>query len=268
MTSFVDLFDNTYAKFKEDVLSEIRRETYGEDIGQSSWITTDEYDRFYAWLNLPPDAHILEVASGSGGPAIYLASKFGSRITGVDINEKGIRTARQSAADANLSRVHFQWADADKPLPFDDGIFDAVICADSINHFCDRPGFLQEWHRVLKPGRRIFFTDPVVLTGPVTNIELAARSSIGIFLFVPLETTKQFLAAAGFNLLHCEDVTANIELTSGRWHAAREKRESVLLGIEGHDRFDGLQYFLSAVHTLTRERRLSRFFFVAEKIIE
>ena len=265
MSNYVDLYHNTYSNFKEEVLSEVRRETYGEDIGQNSWITADEYDRFYTWLNLSANAHVLEIASGSGRPAIYLARRFGCRITGVDINQDGIASARQAAQDAGVAGVDFQWADADQRLPFDDNTFDAVLCADSMNHFRDRLEYFKEWHRVLKPGRRMFFTDPVVITGPVTNEELAARSNIGFFLFVPLEVTKRFLIEAGFTLIHCEDVTANIELTSGRWYDAREKRRAALIEIEGQERFEGLQRFLSTVHTLTSERRLSRYLFVAEK---
>ena len=47
MSKPVDLFNSTYGNFEEKVLAEIRRETYGEDIGQTSWITTDEYDTFH-----------------------------------------------------------------------------------------------------------------------------------------------------------------------------------------------------------------------------
>jgi len=117
----------------------------------------------------------------------------------------------------------------------------------------------------LKSGKRALFTDPVVITGPVSNEELAARSSIGFFLFVPLEVTKNLLKEAGFTLIHCEDVTGNIELVSGRWHASRQKHRDDLLKIEGEDRFEGLQKFFSTVHKLTSERRLSRFVFVVEK---
>ena len=69
MSNRVDLYNSTYENFATQVLAEIRRETYGEDIGQNSWITAEEYDRFYSWLKLAPEAHVLEVASGSGGPA-------------------------------------------------------------------------------------------------------------------------------------------------------------------------------------------------------
>jgi hypothetical protein len=43
---------------------------------------------------------------------------------------------------------------------------------------------------------------------------------------------------------------------------ATSKRKSL---IEGEERFKGLQQFFAAVHELTRERRLSRFAFVAQK---
>ena len=91
MSNQVDLYNSTYGNFQEQVLTEIRRETYGEDIGQNSWITTDEYDAFYSWLNLSPGDHVLEIASGSGGPALYLAKKFKCRITGLDINEEELK---------------------------------------------------------------------------------------------------------------------------------------------------------------------------------
>ena len=265
MAKPVDLYDSTYGNFQKQVLTEIRRETYGEDIGQNSWITTDEYDMFYRWLNLSVGAHILEIASGSGGPALYLAKKFKCRITGLDINEEGIKTANQQALDANLTDAKFQRADVNEPLPFQEETFDAVMCIDSMNHFRDRLGYLQEWQRVLKSGKRALFTDPVVMTGPVSNEELAARSNIGFFLFVPREVTEKFIQEAGFKLIRAEDVTGNIELTSGRWHASRQRHRAELIKIEGRERFEGLQTFLSTVHTLTGERRLSRFVFLVEK---
>ena len=265
MSNRVDLYNSTYGNFQAEVLAEVRRETYGEDIGQSSWITTNEYDTFYGWLDLVAGDHVLEVASGSGGPALYLARKFKCRITGVDINEGGLKAANQSALDANITDAKFQFADVDQRLPFEEETFDAVMCMDSMNHFQNRLQYLQEWHRLLKSGKRALFTDPVVITGPVSNEELAARSSIGFFLFVPLETTINLIKQAGFKLVRCEDVTGNIALTSGRWHASRQKHREDLIKIEGEERFDGLQKFLATVHTLTSERRLSRFVFVAEK---
>lgn len=265
MSNQVDLYNSTYGNFQERVLAQIRQETYGEDIGQNSWITTDEYDTFYGWLNLSPGDHVLEIARGSGGPALYLAGKFKCQITGVDINEEGIRTANQQALTSNITDARFQLADVEQQLPFDSETFDAVMCTDSMNHFRDRLNYLREWQRVLKSGKRAVFTDPVVITGQVSNEELAARSNIGFFLFVPFEGTISIIKEAGFKLIHCEDVTDNIERTSGRWHDSRQKHREDLIKIEGIQRFDGLQKFFSTVHKLTSERRLSRFVFVTEK---
>jgi hypothetical protein len=63
LTQHVDLFDSTYGHFTEGVLATIRRETFGQDIGQNSWLTVEEYDRFISWLKLRPEQHVLEVAS-------------------------------------------------------------------------------------------------------------------------------------------------------------------------------------------------------------
>ncbi|HXV13778.1 MAG TPA: class I SAM-dependent methyltransferase, partial [Candidatus Krumholzibacteria bacterium] len=103
------------------------------------------------------------------------------------------------------------------------------------------------------------------ITGPVTNDELALRSSIGLFLFVPPGVNERFIEQAGFRLVRQEDVTANAALTSGRWRDARAKHREALLEIEGEERFEGLQKFFGAVHHLTSERRLSRMAYVVEK---
>ena len=44
MAKRVDLFDSTYSHFNDQVLGAIRKETFGVDIGQNSWMTVDEYE--------------------------------------------------------------------------------------------------------------------------------------------------------------------------------------------------------------------------------
>jgi SAM-dependent methyltransferase len=266
MSERVDLFDNTYSNFTEQVLAAIREETFGRDIGQNSWLTADEYDRFISWLRLEPGQHVLEVASGSGRPARYVAEQTKCYVTGIDANENGVETATQSLSGSNLSdRIKFRVADANAKLPFEDNTFDAVMCIDSMNHFPDRLHVFREWQRVLRPGRRAVFTDPVVITGPVTNDELALRSLVGLFLFVPPGVNEQLIESAGFKLVQEQDVTGNAALVSGRWRAARQRHKDALIQIEGEERFEGLQRFFAAVHNLTTERRLSRIVYLVEK---
>lgn len=266
MSKRVDLFDSTYSHFTEQVLEAVRKDTFGQDIGQNSWVTVEEYDRFISWLDLTPECHVLEVASGSGGPALYLANRVNCRVTGIDANENGVATATQSAAEHNQTdRVTFKVADANARLPFDEESFDAILCIDSMNHFPSRLDVFKEWRRVLRPGRRAVFTDPVVISGPVTNDELALRSSIGLFLFVPPGVNEHLIEAAGFLLIKQEDVTENAALISRGWLQARQRHKDTLLQIEGQERYAGLQQFFAAVHCLTSERRLARIVYLVEK---
>jgi SAM-dependent methyltransferase len=262
----VDLFDSTYTHFTEQVLDAVRKETFGTDIGQNSWVTVDEYHGFIRDLQLSSESHVLEVASGSGGPALYLAQHVGCRVTGIDATESGIKTATEAGGRLNISeRVEFELADATVPLKYADSTFDAILCIDSMNHFANRLSVFKEWRRVLKRGHRAVFTDPVVITGPVTNDELARRSLVGLFLFVPPGINEQLIDAAGLKILKQTDVTNNAALVSGRWHQARERHREALLKIEGDERFNGLQEFFATVHSLTTERRLSRVLYLVEK---
>jgi len=266
MPERVDLFYNTYSNFTEQVLAAIREETFGKDIGQNSWLTADEYDRFISWLRLEPGQHVLEVASGSGGPSRYLAHQTGCNVTGIDANENGVETATRALNEKILKdRITYKVADANGTLPFEDNTFDAAMCIDSMNHFPDRADVFREWHRILRPGRRAVFTDPVVITGPVTNDELALRSLVGLFMFVPPGVNEDLIAAAGFRLVRKEDVSDNAALVSRRWHEARHRHKDALIEIEGEERFEGLQKFFAAVHSLTSERRLSRIVYLVEK---
>jgi methylase of polypeptide subunit release factors len=97
MSERSDLYHSTYSHFNEHVLEAVRKETFGLDIGQNSWVTVDEYDHFVPWLGLTAESHLLEVATGSGGPALYLAKRTACRVTGVDANEEGVTTASQMA---------------------------------------------------------------------------------------------------------------------------------------------------------------------------
>lgn len=263
----VEYYSNFYEKFSDDVSAQVRRETFeDEDIGQNSWLTASEFRRFLSRLNLQAGHHVLEVACGSGGPDLFLADTFGCRVTGIDNNPDGIATARRLAAAAGLNgRVQFQIGDANQPLPFEAETFDALVCIDAINHLVDRARVLQDWQRVLKPGARLLFIDPIVVTGAISNEEMATRSSIGFFLFVPPGETEKLLEQAGLRLVLREDVSENPAQIAGRWHAVREQHRDQLLALEGQTRFDGMQSFFSVVHRLASERRLSRIAYIAEK---
>lgn len=266
MSNAVDLYNNVYGDYESDAESAVRRATYGDDIGQSSWMTATEWLGFADRLNAGPTSRVLEIGSGSGGPAVYLAQMRGCRVTGVDINPHGIRNAERLASARKVQdRATFQVIDAGKPLPFVDGTFDAVVSNDAMCHIPNRLDVLRDWRRVLRRGGRMLFTDAMIITGLVSHEELATRSSIGRYVFLPKGENERLIAEAGFALLHSDDLTADAALIAARWRTAREQHRAALTEREGPENFAGLQRFLGCVQQLSEERRLSRYSYLAEK---
>jgi SAM-dependent methyltransferase len=260
MPQAVDLYGTAYTNFATQALALVRRETYGEDFGQSSWVTADEFRRFFGLLKLERRCHVLDVGCGSGGPALFLAKEIGCRVTGLDFNQAGVKAGQTQARQAGLQdTVQFQCVDVCKPLPVSDGTIDAIVCMDVMCHLPGRRKLFDEWRRVLAPGGRMLYTDPVVVTGLVSNQELALRSSTGYFEFCPAGVNERLIQEAGFELERTEDITANEVEVSIHWHKARARLAHELTQLEGRETFDGLQQFLATVHRLTSERRLSRF---------
>ncbi|MBL0926178.1 MAG: methyltransferase domain-containing protein [Phycisphaerales bacterium] len=262
----VPFYDAIYGRFDKDVYREIRRGVWGDDFGQNSWITAAEQDRFLEWCAVGAQHRLLDVACGSGGPAVRIAERTGAAVTGVDVHADGIAAARNYAAARNLAAsTTFVVHDAGRKLEFADASFDVLVCIDAINHLPDRPRVLADWCRVLRPGGSLVFTDPIVVTGPLTAEEIAIRASIGFFQFVPRETNPRLLAEAGFEVRQCEDLTPAVAEIAGSWHRQRKLRSTDLLRLEGEQTYKGQQRFLEVACRLARERRLSRFAYFAIK---
>jgi ubiquinone/menaquinone biosynthesis C-methylase UbiE len=115
---------------------------------------------------------VLEVSSGHGGGASYLARTHQpAEYVGLDLNPEAIRHGRSRHQVAGL---RFLQGDAQR-LPFPDGAFDVVINVEASHCYPDFPGFVEEVARVLKPGGRFCHADLRYRTGVEEWVATLAR---------------------------------------------------------------------------------------------
>jgi SAM-dependent methyltransferase len=160
-----DFYTVKYASFGSDVATELRREVFGEDIGQQGWRTAVEQAEIAEFVGIGKASHVLDVCCGSGGPSLALVQRTGCRLNGIDRETAGITHAQAQASALRLSdRATFSLADCAGVLPFEDSSFDVVLCIDAISHLPNRFGTLREWTRLLRHRGRVVFTDNAVIT--------------------------------------------------------------------------------------------------------
>jgi hypothetical protein len=112
----------------------------------------------------------------------------------------------------------------------------------------------------------MLFSDALIVGGMVSHQEIATRSSIGYYVYSPPGENERLIEQAGFRETRAVDTTESAARISKKWREARARRRKELVALEGTSNFEGLQAFLSCVHTLTAERRLLRFLYLAEKV--
>ena len=166
--------------------------------------------------------HVLDVGSGIGGPARYMAHTFGCHVTGVDVTPQFVAAASRLTEACGLSElVQFLEADAEK-LPLEDAAFDAATCFYVGMNLSDKPAVIREVHRVLKPGGRLIWTE-VVLAGdqPALYPLPWARDESASFL-VSADDLEGHFDAAGFAFSVVDETEAVIEHARQRAAARQE----------------------------------------------
>jgi arsenite methyltransferase len=111
-------------------------------------------------------SYVLDVGCGAGQTSCFLVKRYGCRVVGVDIVERMVERSRERAEAENVAdRADFRVADA-QSLPFDDGIFDAVI-TESVTVFPeDKEKTAREYARVTKHGGYVGLSESTWLKAP------------------------------------------------------------------------------------------------------
>jgi len=219
-------------------------------------------------LELGPSSHVLDVASGQGTSAIFLASNFGCSVTGVDLSSTNIERAEQDAAAQGLAdRVHFVLADSEQ-MPFPNGSFDAVICECAFCTFPDKPRAAAEFARVLRSGGRVGLSD--LTRGPELPEELR-----GLLAWVaciadalPVDEYAGHLRSAGLVVRtvepHDDALRQMVRQIQGRILAAEIASGLKKLDLSGFDLAEARKVAIAA-HDAIKRGQLGYSVVVAEK---
>jgi SAM-dependent methyltransferase len=137
----------------------------GKILGPKFDAVSGDGQRALQELGLPPDAAILDVGTGNGNFAIYLASQGFQVLTGEPSTDRSHYAGRDWALNAKragvLDKIRFQAFDASK-LPFESEAFDAVFFFGVLHHVSEhlRGDVFREALRVSKQDGAVVFFEP------------------------------------------------------------------------------------------------------------
>jgi len=154
-----------------------------------------------------PDMHILDVGCGIGGSTRRLAHETGCRVTGIDLSEAYIDTARRLTELLDMQeRVVFHAASA-LALPFDDDTFDGVWSLQMNMNVEDKASWLVETCRVLKPGGRAVLYEVCGGRNTPQYFPVPWAQDGSMSFLAPPDAFRDIIASAGFDIAVWNDRT-------------------------------------------------------------
>jgi sarcosine/dimethylglycine N-methyltransferase len=159
-------------------------------------------------LKPEPGEHILDIGSGIGGPARWIAAKCAVRVTGVDLTPEFCAAAEAlNAATGMTNQVRIIQGSA-LALPVPDASFDRAYSQNVIMNIADKPGFYREALRALRPGGLLALSNLCAGPGGEPYFPVPwAETPVTSFLSTPTEMRSD-IEAAGFAIISFRDTTA------------------------------------------------------------
>ncbi|HEV8643164.1 MAG TPA: methyltransferase domain-containing protein [Methylomirabilota bacterium] len=152
-------------------------------------------------------SRVLDVCAGLGGPARFLASRFGCRVVALELNQGRAAGAHRLTRLVGLAgRVVAVRGDA-TALPLASARFDACLSQEALLHVEDKAAVLGECRRVLVPGGRLAFTDWTAYPRLDDRERQRLREWMGATTLQTLDGYRRLLGRAGFGAIEAEDVS-------------------------------------------------------------
>ncbi|HEX6198011.1 MAG TPA: methyltransferase domain-containing protein [Jiangellaceae bacterium] len=216
----------------------------GEDIHIGLYKSTDEpiadasrrtVERLAAAAAPSADSKVLDLGAGYGGAARYLAEKYRSRVTCLNLSEIENERNRELNREQSLDHLIEVVDGSFENLPFEDNAYDIVWSQDAFLHSGDRARVLEEVARVLRPGGLLVFTDPMASPGcpPDVATPILRRlhlETLGTPVFYERELTR-----LGFTDIEFDDQTAQLAAHYQRVLDESERRADDLNGLVSSD---------------------------------
>ncbi len=202
---------------EQQVLAAVRRRALGQngrlspddlfDFDQDHYGGLAAVDTLARKAGISAASRVLDVGAGLGGPARFLASRYGCRVAALELNRgRAAGAARLTRLVALDERVRVIQGDA-IALPFADASFDACLSQEALLHIEDKARMLAECRRVLVPGGRLSFSDWIA------HPRLGDRERARLWKWMAATTLQTLdgyrvlLGDAGFKAIEAEDIS-------------------------------------------------------------
>lgn len=154
---------------------------------------------------------ILDVASGSGETALYLAMRFKAEVVGFDLSEKMVAHATERAKDLGLRHLAtFKKGDVHK-MPFAKGSFDAAISECSLCLFRDKVQVIQNMAHAVKSGKKVAVSDVITKGEIPKELHTPLLYACCLAGAQPLKETMDIFIKAGLKNVVGYELTADIK---------------------------------------------------------
>jgi ubiquinone/menaquinone biosynthesis C-methylase UbiE len=218
-------YDSIYRAYpRSPTLQNVWREgrhepTQAENLDQIGFVTVAELRQLAGGLGLPPDATLIDLGCGLGGPGLWLAASAGAHLIGVDISGVAVARAQERAAACGQATSAAFRVAALEDTGLEADIADGAVSIDVLQYVPNKLRALREIGRVLRPGGRLALT--------AFELDPEQASGLPVYGLDPVADFRPLLEEAGFAIEAYEETAGWAERVRRTFEAVVEAREQL-----------------------------------------